>query len=163
LSQSKCQEAYLIGHAEKIAESCAITQIEARHDLWEKRMPEEPSDLWAFILALPDGERLELLAHCISLSVDAVRTPIGSPTIQRHADELASALDLDMTDYWQPTAAGYFGRIAKQRILEAVREGASSQAAENIEKLKKPAMAERAEALLSGKGWLPEVLRNAVD
>jgi ParB family chromosome partitioning protein len=137
-----------------------MTEIEARHETWEKRMPEEPSDLWDFVRALQDGERLQLLAHCASLSLDAVRTPLGSADIQHHADAVAAALHLDMTSYWQPTAAGYFMRVAKQRILEAVREGASSQAAENIEKLKKPAMAERAETLLSSKGWLPEVLRN---
>jgi hypothetical protein len=34
----------------------------------------------------------------------------------------------------------------------------SKQAAENIVRLKKPAMAEAAEAALAGKGWLPALL-----
>jgi ParB family chromosome partitioning protein len=37
-----------------------------------------------------------------------------------------------MTSYWQPTATGYFGRVSKERIVEAVREGVSGQAADNI-------------------------------
>jgi len=155
------KKAYLQPHAEKIADNQAMIDIEARDAAWEKRLPEDPADLWGFILTLLESERLELLAHCISLTLDAVRTPIGSADSQRHVDTLATALNLDMAVYWQPTAAGYFGRIAKQHILQAVREGVSPQAAENIAKLKKPAMAERAEKLLSGKGWLPELLCNA--
>jgi hypothetical protein len=53
-----------------------------------------------------------------------------------------------MTAYWQPTATGYFGRVSKERIVEAVRDGVSEQAAQNIVRLKKPAMAEAAEAVL---------------
>jgi ParB family chromosome partitioning protein len=155
------KRAYLKAHAEKIEESRAMTEIEARHQAWEKRLPEQPADLWDFVCALPDSERLALLAHCASLSVDAVRTSTGSADSQQHADAMATALDLDMTGYWQATAAGYFGRVAKPRVLEAVREGVSPQAAENIEKLNKPAMAEHAEKLLSGKGWLPQALRTA--
>ena len=63
-----------------------------------------------------------------------------------------------MTAYWQPTATSYFGRVSKERIVEAVRDGVSEQAAQNIVRLKKPAMAEAAEAALAGKGWLPALL-----
>ena len=42
-----------------------------------------------------------------------------------------------------------------------MREGASAQAAENIARMKKQAMAEAAEAALAGKGWLPALLRQA--
>jgi ParB family chromosome partitioning protein len=66
-----------------------------------------------------------------------------------------------MTAYWQPTAAGYFGRVSKERIRQAVREGVSEQAAQKIAGMKKLAMAEAAEAALSGKGWLPVLLRHA--
>ena len=68
-----------------------------------------------------------------------------------------------MTAYWQPTAASYFGRVSKERILQAVREGASEQAAQNIARMKKQAMAEAAEAALAGKGWLPALLRQKPD
>jgi ParB family chromosome partitioning protein len=59
---------------------------------------------------------------------------------------------------WQPTAASSFGRISKGRIVQAVREGASKQQAQNIARMKKQAMAEAAEAALAGKGWLPALL-----
>jgi ParB family chromosome partitioning protein len=63
-----------------------------------------------------------------------------------------------MRTYWQPTATSYFGRVSKERIVQAVRDGVSEQEAQNIVRLKKPAMAEAAEAALAGKGWLPALL-----
>jgi ParB family chromosome partitioning protein len=49
--------------------------------------------------------------------------------------------------------------VPKAQIAEAVTEGVSAQAANNIAGLKKADMAERAEALLAGTGWLPALLR----
>jgi len=67
-----------------------------------------------------------------------------------------------MTEYWQPTAASYLGRVSKDLIAEAVRGGLSDQDAPRlIAGLQKQAMAERAEQLLAGKGWLPPLLRPA--
>ena len=66
-----------------------------------------------------------------------------------HAAILAKAVPLDMSRYWQPTVASYLGRVGKDRILEAVREGAGEDAARQIAGLKKQAMADRAEALLA--------------
>lgn len=44
------------------------------------------------------------------------------------------------------TAVSYFGRVSNEPIVQAVREGASEQAAQNIVRSKKQAMAEAAEA-----------------
>ena len=49
--------------------------------------------------------------------------------------------------------------MTKARIVEAVREAKGEPAAQLIEHLKKSAMAERAEELLAGSGWIPEPLR----
>jgi hypothetical protein len=40
-----------------------------------------------------------------------------------------SCPDARLAAYWKPTAAGYFGRISKERIVQAVREGVSEDAA----------------------------------
>ncbi|RVC07239.1 chromosome partitioning protein ParB, partial [Mesorhizobium sp. M7A.F.Ca.AU.002.02.1.1] len=53
----------------------------------------------------------------------------------------------------------YLGRITKAHILDAVREAASEDAAERLSDLKKQPMAEAAEQLLAGTGWLPALLR----
>ena len=60
---------------------------------------------------------------------------------------------------WAPTVDTYLGRVTKARILQAVREAKGAEAAERIATLKKGEMAEQAEALLAGSGWLPEPLR----
>ena len=106
---------------------------------------------------------LDLLAHCASLTVNAVRAPFDrKPGAWAHADRLAQAVSLDMTGYWSPTVASYLGRVTKARIGEAVREAVSDETAERISGLKKPDMASEAEALLAGKGWLPSLLRAPV-
>ena len=54
---------------------------------------------------------------------------------------------------------GTIVRAARRLILDAVRESIGPGAADKIASLKKDAMAKRAEALLTGKGWLPAILR----
>jgi ParB family transcriptional regulator, chromosome partitioning protein len=163
-SEGSCLEitpksAWLSGHAPGIDESVAEKQIAERHGAWAKRLPREPEALWAFIHGLSEDERSGLLAHCVSLTVNAIRAPRQSADeSEAHAAILAREVGLDMTAYWQPTATSYFGRVSKERIVEAVRDGVSEQAAENIVRLKKPAMAEAAETALAGKGWLPALL-----
>jgi ParB family chromosome partitioning protein len=163
-SEGSCLEitpqcARLSGHAPGIDESVAEKQTAERHAAWSKRLPQEPEALWTFIHGLSDDERMSLLAHCVSLTVNAIRAPRHcADESQAHAAILASEVGLDMTTYWQPTAASYFGRVSKERIVQAVRDGASAQAAQNIARMKKQAMAEAAEAALTGKGWLPAVL-----
>jgi ParB family chromosome partitioning protein len=60
---------------------------------------------------------------------------------------------------WRPTVDNYLGRVAKPRILDAVREARGEHAAQLIDHLKKADMAKEAERLLDGSGWLPEPLR----
>jgi ParB family chromosome partitioning protein len=73
---------------------------------------------------------------------------------------LAEAVHLDVAAAgWSPTVDNYFGRVTKARILQAVREAKGEQAAGLIDHLKKGEMAERAQDLLAGSGWLPEPLR----
>ena len=64
-----------------------------------------------------------------------------------------------MRQWWTATQDSYLGRVTKAGILAAVREGAGETAAHRIADMKKEAMAANAEALLSGKGWLPARLR----
>jgi ParB family chromosome partitioning protein len=79
----------------------------------------------------------------------------------QHATELAAALKLDMAEYWQPIAAGYFGRVSKQQTLDAVAEAAGPGAKGALSALKKDALAKAAEKNLAGTGWLPPILRAA--
>jgi ParB family chromosome partitioning protein len=150
---------YLGGHAPGIEEAPLGHHLQTRHERLAAQMPESPDDLRAFIRDLETVQQLALLAHCVSLTVDAVKVPKRDDTAEAHADQLFRALDYDMASVWTPTAANYLGRVSKERILEAVREGVSKEAAENLASMKKQAMAEAAEQRLKDRRWLPPVLR----
>ena len=82
------------------------------------------------------------------------------PRALAHADRIAEAVGLDIAAAgWSPTVDNYLGRVTKARIVQAVREARGEQAAQLIDHLKKGEMAEKAEELLTGSGWLPEPLR----
>ena len=146
-----------------IGESRAGRSVDARHEAWAVRLPKDAQHLWAFVAVLPATDLLDLLAHCASLTVNAVRTTFDrKPLAMAQADRLAETVSLDMSGYWTATVGSYLGRVTKARIGEAVREAVSPEAAERISGMKKPDMASEAEALLAEKGWLPSLLRASV-
>jgi ParB family transcriptional regulator, chromosome partitioning protein len=159
------RSAFLSSHAAEIDACPAMTAIAERHASWERRLPEDVARLWEFVSRIDMAAQTELLAHCASLTLNAVILPKqpGGGAALAHADLLAQRLGLDMAATWTPTVASYFGRVSKERILEVVREGVSPEAATNIATLKKQAMAETAEQRLAGTGWLPPLLRTGSD
>lgn len=149
------------GHADDIEDMAAAKLLADRHSGWASDMPQDVADLWDFIDALDPVSVMALFAHCASLSVNALKLPWENHKRRAHAtaDRLATALALDMKQHWTPTVSTYLGRVTKARILTAVREGVGDAAAERIAAMKKHAMAEAAEQLLDGTGWLPPLLR----
>jgi ParB family chromosome partitioning protein len=144
-----------------LADSASAQAIEARHQQWAKQLPRDEDHLWDALVAFDVDSQAVLLAHCASLSVNAVYDPYTrSPRRFAHADTLARAVNLDMAAAgWSPTVGNYLGRVPKARILEAVREAKGDASAQLIDHLKKPDMAKEAERLLADTGWLPEPLR----
>jgi ParB family chromosome partitioning protein len=142
-------------------DTALAASLDRRHQAWIAALPKEPGDLWDALAAFDGDSHQALFAHCVSLSVNAMFEPYNRrPRALAHADRLAEALDLDMVAAgWVPTVDAYLGRVTKARILGAVREAKGERAAQLIDHLKKGDMAEKAEALLAGSGWLPEPLR----
>ena len=152
----------LATHAEGIGDTKAGEALVARHDQWGAHLPDETADLWPFLVALDADSRTALLAHCVSLTVNAVKVPWERSASRIEAAEgLAEAVDLDMTATWTATARSYFGRVTKAHIAQAVSEAVSPEAAERIVPMKKADMADAAEQLVAGTGWLPVLLRTA--
>ena len=150
----------LTTHAEGIANTEAGEALAARHDQWGEQLPGETADLWSFLAGLDAKSRTALLAHCVSLTVNAVKVPWERPVTRiEAADGLAQAIGLDMTATWTANTRSYFGRVTKAHIAQAVSEAISPEAAERIQPLKKEAMADEAERLVAGTGWLPTVLQ----
>ncbi|MDI4231700.1 ParB N-terminal domain-containing protein [Bradyrhizobium sp. Arg237L] len=152
----------LAGHADGIEDTPAGKAWADRHANWARQMPRDVAGLWAFVAELDHDSRMTLFAHCAALTVNAVKLPWERrPRALATADRLAEAVSLDMTGYWRPTVRSYLGRVTKARILEAVCEGVSGEAAERMVDMKKADMAEAAEQLLAATDWLPSLLRTA--
>ncbi len=144
-----------------LADTSAAKSLDLRQREWEARLPKEPTDLWDALAAFDADSRSMLFAHCVGASVNATFDAYNRrPRALANADRLAQAVDLDMVQAgWTPTVDNFFGRVTKARIVAAVREAKGARAGDRIEHLKKGEMAERAEELLAGSGWLPEPLR----
>ena len=155
----RCVSRSLSSDAPGIEDGRAERRIEARHAGWAGQMPESPTHVWAFVQSLDSDSRWSLLAHCVSLTLDAVRGWQARGAALRHADQLAVAVELDMSRDWSASAQAYLGRVTKARILEAVTEACGAEAAERLAGLRKADMAAAAEPLLIEACWLPPLLR----
>ncbi len=135
--------------------------VDERHRRWSEQLPQEPGELWEALVAFDADSRDALFAHCVALTVNAVHeTWNRRPRALAHADRIAEAVSLDIAAAgWSPTVDNYLGRVTKACILESVREVKGEQATQLIDHLKKGEMAEKAQELLAGSGWLPEPLR----
>ncbi|QBX38441.1 chromosome partitioning protein ParB [Brevundimonas sp. S30B] len=143
-----------------VGDSPAGRRVAERLQAWGARLPQEAADLWPALEAMAPSELLDLLACCAGASLYAVRDPHDrKPEALAHAETLATATGLDMTVTWTATAASYFSRVSKARMLQAVTEATTAEDAARIAGLKKGDMAEAAERLVEGRGWLPPVLR----
>lgn len=156
-----------------LKDSAPAKAIDARHEAWKARLPNDAKALWDTLAELDGHAQAALFAHCASFSVNALYEPVNRYAQGRvsadgvarrlgQADVLARAVRLDMVQAgWRPSVDNYLGRVTKPRILEAVRQAKGGSSAELIDHLKKSDMAREAERLLEGTGWLPEPLRLA--
>ncbi len=151
-------------------DSPSARSIAARHEAWEKRLPDSDKDLWDALMLLDGGDQAALFAHCAAFGVNALWEAtsrydgrVSAHGVERrlaHSHVLARAVGLDMVAAgWKPTVENYLGRVAKPRILMAVAEARDDHTAGLIDHLKKGDMAREAERLLAEADWLPEPLR----
>jgi len=158
-------------HAPGLNDSMSAKAIDQRHENWSERLPDAPADLWETLIAFDGDEQAALFAHCAAFGINAVWEPANRYNEGRvsaravagriaHSHILARAANLDMVAAgWTATIGNYLGRVTKPRILSAVEEARGNEAAGRLAGLKKPEMAEAAEGLLAGSGWLAEPLR----
>ena len=139
-------------------------RVRDRGEAWGARLPERAEDLWGVVFGLAPSDQLDLMASRLGVGLYAVRDPHDRrPGALAQAETLATVVGLDMAGTWSATAASYFTRVPKTRVLEAVTEAVNAEEAGRIAGFKKGDMAEAAERLVEGKGWLPPVLRTVSD
>ncbi|AOW13991.1 chromosome partitioning protein ParB [Hydrogenophaga crassostreae] len=134
-------------------ESPAVLALRELRQAWSEQLPQDPGNLFAKLLAMPQDELVQLLALCTAPAVDVV-TPRA--TACQPGAELTLALTLDMATWWKPTADSYFQHVPKATILDAVAQFAPNEVP-RLSKLKKAEIAQEAERLAEGSGWMPAV------
>ena len=145
----------LEGMAPDWPESLAAVALCELQQAWGGKLPKDSAELFAALLAMEQGELVELLAVCVASTVDVVTPRV---TTQQPGAELAQAVGLDMAAWWQPSAEGYFKHVSKAVILQAVGEYAPEHVT-RLAKLKKVDIASEAERLAEGTGWMPAIFR----
>jgi ParB family chromosome partitioning protein len=65
-----------------------------------------------------------------------------------------------MSNWWQASAANYFGCIKKDQIIRAIQEATEASVDERLKALKKKNLAAEGEKSVAGTRWLSEPLRN---
>jgi ParB family chromosome partitioning protein len=142
-------------------DSKAMSVLDAERDRWQDHLPGDSADLWAWCIGQTQDTLLDLMAVCATHTVDAVQTKHGGQDADslRHADDLAEALQLDMRQWFTPTASNFFGKISRQAMFAAIAEAKGTPCAPAWEKLKKPELAALAERHTAGTGWLPKPVR----
>ena len=138
-------------------DSPARLAILAAEDEQHAKLPGQHAALWAWLQSQNVPTLHGLIAVCVGRVADPGKEDWTDA--RQGAAQVAVAAGLDMRQWWTATQDSYLGRVTKAGILAAVREGAGEAAAHRIRDMKKEAMATNAEALLSGKGWLPARLR----
>ncbi len=147
----------LEGMAPDWPQSPAAVALRELQEAWGDKLPEDSAELFAALLAMEQGELVQLLAVCVAGAVDVV-TPRA--TAQQPGAELEQAVGLDMAAWWQPTAEGYFKHVPKAAVLQAVGEFAPDSV-HRLAKLKKADIASEAERLAKGTGWMPAIFKKA--
>jgi ParB family chromosome partitioning protein len=134
-------------------ESPAAVALRELRQTWADKLPQEPGELFTVLLDMSQEELVQLLALCTAPAVDVV-TPRA--TASQPGAELAQALGLNMAAWWKPTADSYFLHVPKAAILDAVAQFAPNEV-QRLSKLKKAEIAQEAERLAEGSGWMPAV------
>lgn len=145
----------LLSVADDLKESAAWQAVEAAKLLWKERLPEQQSTWFAWLIALPQAELLDLLALCAALTLNA----LPSAGAAKDANALAEAVGLDMAIWWEPTAQGYLNHVPKAQIVQALKEAGPDLADNGVGAMKKDVLVVKAASRLAGKRWLPAPLR----
>lgn len=148
----------VLGAADDVQGSRAWAVLAARREGLCARVPKNSGERFEWLISLPQAELLDLLALCVALSLDAVT---GRDEARR-ADDIARAVGLSMSDWWDASADGYLRHVSKAHIGNALKEAGCDFSEREVAGLKKDALVTLAASRLAGTSWLPPQLRASV-
>lgn len=148
--------ANLESHADNLEENPAHNELEDVRAGWVAKLPKKQKDVLPWLLKQEINDLLELLAFCSAISLNFVRNS-DTPCMER--DLLVTVLDVDMADFWKPSAGNFLTHLNKEKILSTVKEAVPGANLQNLQDLKKGPMIEAVSALLASTRWLPKFMR----
>lgn len=143
--------------ADDLKASRAWQAVQQVKEAWRARLPEDQGEWLGWLIGLPQAELIDLLALCGAMTVNALPGAGAAGS----ANAIASALGLDMADWWEPTAEAYLNHVPKAQIIAALKEVGPELAGGGVEAMKKDALVSAAASRLAGTRWLPEPLRRS--
>jgi ParB family chromosome partitioning protein len=146
----------LVSVADDLEAGRAYQAVEDAKAQWRERLPEQRAEWFEWLVELPQSELLHLLGLCAALTLNA----LPSADAARDAEVIARAVGLDMADWWEPTAEGFFNHVSKAQIVEALKEAGPELARGGVEGMKKDVLVNTAAGRLRGTRWLPAALRS---
>lgn len=153
------KQADLAAHLTYADASPAHLALQAERERWGGILPGDPEALWPWCLRQTREQLLELLAFAAAWTLDAVTCKSSCPSRNAHADLLAQALEVDMTDWFTPAADNYFVRTNRSQIAADYKEAKGTEPAPAWLKLKKTEFAQLASKAVAGTRWLPQPIR----
>ena len=136
----------LLGAADDVEQSGAWAALAARQKGWRERVPNDHGERFEWLISLQQAKLLDLLALCVALSLDAVTRRDEA----RRADNVAQAVGLSMSDWWEASADGYLRHVSKAQIVEALKEAGRDSSERELSGLKKDALVAVAATRLAG-------------
>jgi ParB family chromosome partitioning protein len=138
----------------------AAAEVDAAAETWKQQLPEVAGHLWTWLSQQPADRLLNLLAFCVARTLDTVeaRPDQGRSGKVEATLRLASAVNLDMRQHWQPTSA-FLAKLPKSAIVAALHEACPEASQKAPTGLKKVALVKQAVPSLTTAQWLPVYLR----
>lgn len=136
------------------------------------RSGETEVDRFIQFRALSEEARSAWLGHVVSRTIIASLAFGRERSVPLH-ETLASLLEIETAHWWRPTAANYFDRVPKARILEALDAVGGPDLVTRYAGSKKSELASAAERIFSGNfigeagskeralAWVPDLMKFA--
>ena len=160
-SPVKISMTHAIHTLEKLAptlhESRAAAAISDERSAWKERLPEDSKEWFGWFLNQKQEVILSMIVFATASCTEALQ---GRCDGVDGGKQIASALNLNMADWWEPTPETYLDLVPKTKLIEMVLEVAGHTESEVMVKMKKPDAIEHAMTHMQGSRWLPTPLRS---
>jgi ParB family chromosome partitioning protein len=151
--------------------SAALAELKTGLDeSW--RAGEDAAERFDRFRGLGDEARAAWLGFVVGRTLEASLNMAGDRHIA-FQDHLGRITEIDMAQWWRPTAANYFDRVSKQVILDALGDVGGAELSARFGAVKKADLAASAERVFAGTyitevdvrdralAWVPDVMRFA--